>query len=687
MMTCLIITTSFAYPPEKSGYDKAQDFIPIINKFLEDEMYDSAIVTCKRALEYYPKHALSYYKWGYALYKTGIYGSACEKFEKSLEIHPQLAEAHLFWGGALQKMGQPGKAKEHFITAIDSFDVSIAQSKTAQDYTLYALAYSSVHKYANAIEKLRIALDKDPNNAIIYYNLATCMHEEKKYEQAIDYYNHAIEIDSSDYSPRLGKAFCLMHSGRIEEANYELNSIVTNEMAAPYAFLLLYKYYKRIGRKDDAIRVKENFFNMSNKKIFNKYDSIFYLTSGIFKSNCPDSLKSAMVELEKSYLLDRENGDAIINMLLVLEYIKKNRMQYPKRIDYTTVEKYALEYLKYIDSLIAGKYITTQTFFEKGDVNLLLNNYDEARNSYNQQLFMLKEDNKEILAKYYFRNGQLKLLAEESVADIDKIKGALDNFMNTLQYAENNIMTKVNVGYCELKLGNYGRAKNIFEDILANNPGIFSASMGNALALIYLAEEKNAAFYLNAIENMESLESYNCEKNIYTPLMQINFSEVNYLIGYCFVKIFEESLADGFEEVEYLKMAKVKLKKSLEFYPNNSASKLALSRVNAYLRIHSPSLLLRLVSYFPLIILVLLSLKFLFKIPKCIKTPDVSWFVYIFAVIILSLGFYALHNFNSYNLSFYDMKLEKPAVSNAIKMQSFGIEKIQIDYIMQDFGM
>jgi tetratricopeptide (TPR) repeat protein len=221
-------------------YD-VEDFESLIDYYISRSNKKLTEVAIREALEQHPNHT------GFLL-KKAQYFISVDKNDKALDllnrlekVDPYNFDIFLIKGGLYSQLNKFNKAIEQYHKALN-------EENAAEVYTNIAYEYENMGKYQKAIGYLKMALDSDPEDYGLLYELSFCYEitqENQKgiaffkdyinefpfskeawynmgmlysasgeYESAIEAYEYALAIDESFLSVILSKAHALGAAGK-----------------------------------------------------------------------------------------------------------------------------------------------------------------------------------------------------------------------------------------------------------------------------------------------------------------------------------------------------------------------------------------------------------------------------------------------------------------------------------------
>ncbi|MDM8514677.1 tetratricopeptide repeat protein, partial [Desulfobacterales bacterium HSG16] len=186
----------------ESGSENSPDFCKLGDAFYAKKKYKEAVDQYRKAIEQYKKFVetapyYAYSKLGDVFYAQKEYGKAMAQYGKAIEISPYYyTDPYNNLGKASNKQIRPKRE-------------SITIGHNASTYSLLGNTFMKLKNYEEAINQYRKAIEIDPDNTYANTMLGLAFYKQKNYEEAINQYRKAIEIDPDNtyaYN-KLGRVF------------------------------------------------------------------------------------------------------------------------------------------------------------------------------------------------------------------------------------------------------------------------------------------------------------------------------------------------------------------------------------------------------------------------------------------------------------------------------------------------
>jgi len=156
--------------------------------------------------------------------------------------------------------------RELFKSGIECYDVSLKLKECAEAYSNRGIAYAKLNKYEQAIEDFSKAIELNPDDAEAYYNRGLAYAKLNEHEQAIEDYGKAIKLNpnyAEAYNNR-GVAYAKLNEHEQAIKDYDETIKLNPNDAAAYnnrgaAYAELNKYERAIEDYGKAIELNPNY--------------------------------------------------------------------------------------------------------------------------------------------------------------------------------------------------------------------------------------------------------------------------------------------------------------------------------------------------------------------------------------------------------------------------------------------
>lgn len=200
----------------------------------------------RQAIEYGNGIMESHRARGLLLEITGNYQEAINEFQIGISINPNISDLYLALGRNLRADGKDSEAVAAF-----------ERARSLNPYDPWApyyisRTYSGNGEYAKAIQQARDAIDLDPTRTMFYWNLGTQYYMSQKYEDALTYFQLAIQ-GGTTADGQLIEGIPLSYNDRIPELYYMYGIVLARSGNCQQAAEIVQLITQ--GIPDDAIAV------------------------------------------------------------------------------------------------------------------------------------------------------------------------------------------------------------------------------------------------------------------------------------------------------------------------------------------------------------------------------------------------------------------------------------------------
>lgn len=212
---------------------EVDEFVSIINYYLNKENYKCAIKSANNAVSQYPYNSILLFKQAELLYHEQEYDNAIDILEKADLLSPNERKIHLLLGNIYDEIDEVDAAIEHLDIAL-----SLGNDNNDYIYVQKAQIYLERDKFVEAIPNLKNALKINLNNTIALLDLVHCCNKLDKPFESVEFYEKIIDKDPYSYEAwnNLGLAYDIMgfHEKAIEA--FELSTAINCDSHDSYYY-------------------------------------------------------------------------------------------------------------------------------------------------------------------------------------------------------------------------------------------------------------------------------------------------------------------------------------------------------------------------------------------------------------------------------------------------------------------
>lgn len=182
------------------------------------EDYDDALKDLDRAMKIDAENYRAFYYLGITQYYRFKLKSAEDALEKCIKLNPAYAPAYYLLAATLAERNQTNAAVENYERA-HQLDTSLYEAQL----NIAVLKYQN-EDYYGAQKDLTVLLEKDPDNADIFYYRAECSHHLNDKQSACNDYFEAKKL-GDELSGEIYDKYCLKNKNRKELPKRKTESI------------------------------------------------------------------------------------------------------------------------------------------------------------------------------------------------------------------------------------------------------------------------------------------------------------------------------------------------------------------------------------------------------------------------------------------------------------------------------
>ncbi len=155
--------------------------------YKENDNFDDAIGSFKKAIALNPKHSMALYELGVVYGQQKNYEDAIKSYTESLRIKEN-SEAFQNLGVCYLKKGMMKDAYRNLVKA------TLLNPNKYSIYNNLGAVLEKIGNYDSAVQMLEIGIKLNPNNAVGFYNLGIALDKKGDYSGALQAYEKAVEL-------------------------------------------------------------------------------------------------------------------------------------------------------------------------------------------------------------------------------------------------------------------------------------------------------------------------------------------------------------------------------------------------------------------------------------------------------------------------------------------------------------
>lgn len=248
--------------------------------------FDDAISEFEMAIKLESENPYAHYNLANSFYNSGHYERASKEYKKSINLDPNIKECHVNYGNLLRDMEKYEESVEQLeialeidqnffkakinlgITFLQKGDIKQAlitfeeaeniNNKSSDLYYYWGLALIQDDNTKEAFIKLFKSITLDPDNESAHLALATCFEDISNYNNAVQELKQIVEeINPKNYFAFYRLAHCYKKLGEMDEALKYFDKAIDMNPEFDSAWNDKGVLLRELDRKDDAIECYE----------------------------------------------------------------------------------------------------------------------------------------------------------------------------------------------------------------------------------------------------------------------------------------------------------------------------------------------------------------------------------------------------------------------------------------------
>ncbi len=224
-------------------------YMEILFSFQISENVEQALVFFNRQIDKNPYNHLAWFYAGICLYDLELYEKSEDAFSYAIAIKDDFYEAYLQRAEAL--------------IALEQFDEAIAILKEVLrndkqlgiTYFTIGTCYEQKEEYEDALHYYQLAINKNPGFADAWLGAGVVLNKLDKNKESFNYIKKSVELDSSNTESLMALAELNKDNGLFEEALENYLSVKQIDPTLPYLWLEFSELFFVVGNIEQAIEI------------------------------------------------------------------------------------------------------------------------------------------------------------------------------------------------------------------------------------------------------------------------------------------------------------------------------------------------------------------------------------------------------------------------------------------------
>ncbi|MBI1852576.1 MAG: tetratricopeptide repeat protein [Planctomycetes bacterium] len=157
--------------------------------------YDEARTTCNEIVAKNPTSAWAHYQLGYVEFSEKKLPRAIDEFQKAVELNPQFDALHRLLGDCFLAQNDSTNATSHYLAAVR---INPRNDEAFIGLVTVARQHASDKRYDSAVDAFQHAIKVRPTDAVTHANLALTYKDMGRTDDAVRSYQKAVELAPMD---------------------------------------------------------------------------------------------------------------------------------------------------------------------------------------------------------------------------------------------------------------------------------------------------------------------------------------------------------------------------------------------------------------------------------------------------------------------------------------------------------
>jgi Tfp pilus assembly protein PilF len=258
---------------KKSAYSRnikelsADDWFEKGSAYFNAGNYTDAIDSYSKTIELSPGYDAAYTKRGWAYVNLSKLSQAIKDYEKVTEINPVVKTDFIYIQDDKKIIRTTGYNYWHYPKSVEENIESIkSDSNNILSFVCRGLLYEIIGKWQQAIQNYDKAIELDPSDANIYRYRGRCYRSYGQYEKAIHNFDMAIKLNPKITAAFWERGIIYANSKNHERAIEDYNKATELDPGNAWVYLAKGYSYNQLGKDKKAIEEYKMASKLGNKE-------------------------------------------------------------------------------------------------------------------------------------------------------------------------------------------------------------------------------------------------------------------------------------------------------------------------------------------------------------------------------------------------------------------------------------
>lgn len=229
-----------------------------------------------------------------------------QEYKEALRYYTEALKIDSCYTDALNNVGIVQYENGSYGEAVLNYDAALrCDPEFWEAYANRANAYYELNEFYRALDDLEYLQRKIPDSASVYFGLGLVKTKMRKYDEAIEVFNQALSLDSSNVEVLVNRGTVYYYKEQYDKAEIDLTKAMLSDPQEANAYNAMALLRADQGKYEEALKLVDQALEIE------AYQPYFLNNRGYIRMELGDS--NAVKDINKSIVLDPKNGWAYRN--------------------------------------------------------------------------------------------------------------------------------------------------------------------------------------------------------------------------------------------------------------------------------------------------------------------------------------------------------------------------------------